>query len=140
MLRRRLRSQEHGTYVQWPNTIMPPFFTCSNSDVCPYANSIAHLSCILSRVHRKESLSNGQISIRRKQTPLRSSLFLPLLLGLEVVEKDRSLLRLLTPILDDNTGAVDNLACISLAVQHTQTSPLAQLFSVWNFDQRDLVF
>jgi hypothetical protein len=44
---------------------------------------------------------------------------LPLLFGLEVVEKDRSLLRLLTPILDDNTRAVDNLACVSLAVQHT---------------------
>jgi len=63
-----------------------------------------------------------------------------LLLGVEVVEEDRSLLRLLTPILDDNAGAVDNLACISLAVQDTQTSPLAQLFSVRNLDQGDLVF
>ena len=42
-----------------------------------------------------------------------------LLLSLEVVEEDRSLLRLLTPILDDNTRAVDNLARISLTVQHT---------------------
>jgi hypothetical protein len=42
-----------------------------------------------------------------------------LLLGLEVVEEDRPLLRLLTPILDDNARAVDNLACVSLAVQHT---------------------
>lgn len=83
---------------------------------------------------------------------------LPLLFGLEVVEKDRSLLRLLTPILDDNARAVDNFACVSLAVQHTckihqqrsnklhdpklltQTSPLAQLLSIRNFDQGDLVF
>jgi hypothetical protein len=50
---------------------------------------------------------------------LKDQPILSLLLGLEVVEKDRSLLRLLTPVLDDNTGAVDNLACISLAVQDT---------------------
>jgi hypothetical protein len=83
---------------------------------------------------------------------------LPLLFGLEVVEKDRSLLRLLTPILDDNARTVDNLARVSLAVQHTcknhqrlsnrlhdpglltQTSPLAQLLSIRNLDQGDLVF
>jgi hypothetical protein len=81
---------------------------------------------------------------------------LALLFGLEVVEEDRSLLRLLTPVLDDNTGAVNNLACVSLAVQHTystyqhrpspasqiiltQTSPLAQLLSIRNLDQGDLV-
>jgi hypothetical protein len=52
------------------------------------------------------------------QTPL-SMIFSPLLLGLEVVEKDRSLLRLLTPILDNNARAVDNLACISLTIQDT---------------------
>lgn len=79
-----------------------------------------------------------------------------LLLGLEVVEEDRALLRLLTPILDDNARAVDNLACVSLTVQHTynrseavhwssvegqltQTSPLAQLLSVGDLDQGDLV-
>jgi ribosomal 30S subunit maturation factor RimM len=42
-----------------------------------------------------------------------------LLLGLEVVEEDGSLLGLLTPILDNNARAVDNLACVSLTVQHT---------------------
>jgi hypothetical protein len=41
------------------------------------------------------------------------------LLGLEVVEEDGSLLRLLTPVFDDNAGAVDNLACIALAVKNT---------------------
>ena len=70
---------------------------------------------------------------------LHISIHFDLLLGLEVVEKDRSFLRLLTPILDDNARAVDNLACVSLAVQHTQTSPLAQLLSVRNLDQGDLV-
>ena len=44
---------------------------------------------------------------------------LSLLLGLEVVEKDGSLLRFLTPVLDDNAGAVDNLACVSFAVENT---------------------
>lgn len=41
-----------------------------------------------------------------------------LLLGLEVVEEDGALLRLLTPILDDNARAVDNLAGISLTIQN----------------------
>jgi len=39
-----------------------------------------------------------------------------LLLGLEVVEQDATLLRLLTPVLDDNARAVDNLAGVSFAV------------------------
>ena len=42
-----------------------------------------------------------------------------LLLGLEVVEEHGALLRLLTPILNDNAGAVDNLACVTLTVQNT---------------------
>jgi len=70
---------------------------------------------------------------------LRSTRVLPLLLGLEVVEKDRSLLRLLAPILDDNARAVDNLARVSLAVQHTQTRPLAQLLSIRNLQKRNRV-
>ncbi len=41
-----------------------------------------------------------------------------LLLGLEVVEQDRPLLRLLTPVLDHDAGAVDDLAGIALAVQN----------------------
>ena len=39
-----------------------------------------------------------------------------LLLGLEVVEEDGALLGLLTPVLDDDAGAVDDLAGVALAV------------------------
>jgi hypothetical protein len=39
-----------------------------------------------------------------------------LLLGLEVVEEDAALLGLLTPILDDNARAVDDLTGVTLAV------------------------
>ena len=39
-----------------------------------------------------------------------------LLLGLEVVEEDVALLGLLTPVLDDDARAVDNLAGVTLAV------------------------
>lgn len=39
-----------------------------------------------------------------------------LLLGLEVVEEDGALLRLLTPVLDDNARAVDDLAGVTLTV------------------------
>ena len=39
-----------------------------------------------------------------------------LLLGLEVVEKDGALLRLLTPVLDDDAAAVDNFSCVAFAV------------------------
>lgn len=39
-----------------------------------------------------------------------------LLLGLEVVEQDAALLRLLSPVLDDDARAVDNLARIAFAV------------------------
>ena len=39
-----------------------------------------------------------------------------LLLGLEVVEEDAALLGLLAPVLDDNAGAVDDLAGVTLAV------------------------
>jgi len=38
------------------------------------------------------------------------------LLRLEVVEKNGSFLRLLTPVLDDDAGAVDHLAGIALTV------------------------
>jgi hypothetical protein len=43
----------------------------------------------------------------------------PLLLGLEVVEEDGALLRLLTPILDNDARAVNNLAGVALTIQHT---------------------
>jgi hypothetical protein len=39
-----------------------------------------------------------------------------LLLGLEVVEKDRALLRLFTPIADDDARAVDDLAGVALTI------------------------
>jgi hypothetical protein len=39
-----------------------------------------------------------------------------LLLGLEVVEEDAALLRLLTPVLDDDARAVDDLAGVTLTV------------------------
>lgn len=39
-----------------------------------------------------------------------------LLLGLEVVEQDGALLGLLTPVLDDDARAVDDLAGVALAV------------------------
>jgi hypothetical protein len=63
---------------------------------------------------------------------------------------------LLTPVFNNNTGAADDLARVSLSVENaytlldmrdkpisedavlTQTSPLAQLLGVRNFDQRDL--
>jgi hypothetical protein len=39
-----------------------------------------------------------------------------LLLGLEVVEEDAALLGLLTPVLDDDARAVDDLAGVTLTV------------------------
>ena len=39
-----------------------------------------------------------------------------LLLGLEVVEQDRALLGLLTPVLDDDARAVDDLTGVAFAV------------------------
>jgi hypothetical protein len=62
-----------------------------------------------------------------------------LLLGLEVVEKDGPLGRLLTPVLDDDTRAVDDLARVAFPVQDTETSPLSQLLAIRDLDQRDLV-
>lgn len=86
-----------------------------------------------------------------------------LLLGLEVVEEDGALLGLLTPILDDDAGAVDDLASVALTVEDaydmllaqcrhlssppppprecrlTETGPLAELLAIRDLDQRDLV-
>ena len=39
------------------------------------------------------------------------------MLGLEVVEEDGALLRLLTPVLDNDARAVDNLARVALTVE-----------------------
>lgn len=41
-----------------------------------------------------------------------------LLRSLEVVEQDRPLLRLLTPVLDHDTGAVDHLTGVALAIEN----------------------
>lgn len=85
-----------------------------------------------------------------------------LLLGLEVVEQDGTLLRLLTPVLNHDAGAVDDLARIALTVENawqtalvycsadtaplspstgvlTETGPLAELLAIGNLDQGDLV-
>lgn len=48
------------------------------------------------------------------QTPRFGSL----LLSLEVVEKDGALRRLLTPVLDDDARAVDDLAGVALTVEN----------------------
>jgi hypothetical protein len=40
-----------------------------------------------------------------------------LLFGLEVVEEDGALLRLLTPVLDNDARAVDDLAGVALTVE-----------------------
>ena len=41
------------------------------------------------------------------------------LAGLEVLEEDVALLRLLTPVLDDDARAVDDLASVALTVEDT---------------------
>jgi hypothetical protein len=62
-----------------------------------------------------------------------------LLLGLEVVEEDAALLGLLTPVLDDNARAVDDLAGVALTVNLAETSPLAELLAIRDLDERNLV-
>jgi hypothetical protein len=62
-----------------------------------------------------------------------------LLLSLEVVEEDRALLGLLTPVLDDNARAVDDLAGVTLTVKLAETDPLAEHLSIGNLDEGDLV-
>jgi hypothetical protein len=69
-----------------------------------------------SKIHQKENvaraiancLSTTRIISRRAN----------LLLGLEVVEEDGALLRLLSPVLDDNARAVDNLAGVTFTVEN----------------------
>jgi len=62
-----------------------------------------------------------------------------LLLGLEVVEQDGTLLGLLTPVLDNDARAVDDLARIALTVEDAETGPLAELLAIGDLDQGDLV-
>jgi hypothetical protein len=87
-------------------------------------------------VEQSNQARRATASTQRHQTlPSPASL----LLALEVVQQDTALLALLTPILDNHTAAVDNLARIALTVQDTQTSPLAKLLAVGHLDERDLV-
>lgn len=62
-----------------------------------------------------------------------------LLLGLEVVEEDAALLGLLTPVLDDNARAVDDLAGVAFTVNLAETSPLAELLAIRHLDEGNLV-
>lgn len=63
----------------------------------------------------------------------------PLLLTLEVVQQHTSLLALLTPVPNNNAAAVDDLSCITLSIQHAETSPFAEHLAIRDLDQRDLV-
>lgn len=63
-----------------------------------------------------------------------------LLLGLEIIQQNASLLAFLAPVSHHHTAAVDDLAGIALPIQHTQSGPFAQLLAVRDFDQGDLVF
>jgi hypothetical protein len=81
-----------------------------------------------------------------------------LLLGLEVVEEDAALLALLTPVLDNDARAVDDLAGVALTIdlayshilapppqkkkiseKRTKTSPLAELLAIRDLDEGNLV-
>jgi len=62
-----------------------------------------------------------------------------LLLSLEVVEEDGALLGLLTPVLNDDARAVDDLAGVTLTVELAKTNPLAEELSIRNLDEGDLV-
>ncbi|KAJ6119476.1 hypothetical protein N7523_003756 [Penicillium sp. IBT 18751x] len=56
---------------------------------------------------------------------------------LEVVEEDGALLGLLTPILNDDARAVNDLAGVTLTVE--KADPLAEHLSIGNLDEGDLV-
>jgi hypothetical protein len=62
-----------------------------------------------------------------------------LLLALEIVQQNTSLLALLTPIPHNDARAVNNLPSITLTIQNAKTGPLAQLLSIGHLDERDLV-
>lgn len=62
-----------------------------------------------------------------------------LLLSLEVVQEHGTLLGLLTPVLDDDAGAVNDLAGVTLAVKLAKTNPLAEHLAIRNLDQRNLM-
>jgi len=62
-----------------------------------------------------------------------------LLLG-KVVQEHLTLLRFLAPVLDDDNRTIDDLTGISLAVDLTETSPLAELLFIGHLDEGDLMF
>lgn len=66
---------------------------------------------------QQESRICGLVYKSAPSIPFKSTSSKRLLLGLEVVEEDGSLLRLLTPVLDDNARAVDDLAGVTLTIQ-----------------------
>jgi hypothetical protein len=73
------------------------------------------------RCHRVDCVADTDRKCRRRVAKLLAVCCLVarsrrLLLGLEVVEQDAALLGLLTPVLDNNTRAVDDLAGVALAV------------------------
>jgi hypothetical protein len=63
-------------------------------------------SCLCRRMVRLRAVCCLEVARSRRR----------LLLGLEVVEQDAALLGLLTPVLDDDARAVDDLAGVALAV------------------------
>ena len=60
-----------------------------------------------------------------------------LLLGLEVVQDDGPLRRLLTPVLDHAAGAVDDLARVALPVQNTYTRWLFSITTLSRIDKKN---
>ena len=63
----------------------------------------------------------------------------PLLLTLEIIQQHTPLLTLLAPIPHHHTTAINHLPRIPLAIQHTQTRPLAQLLPIRHLDEWDFV-
>jgi hypothetical protein len=58
----------------------------------------------------------------------------------KAVQQESSLLRSLTPVLDNNNTASNNLSSIALSVKLAQSSPLTELLGIRNLDQRNLLF
>jgi hypothetical protein len=62
------------------------------------------------------------------------------LTSLKVIQQNRQSLRLLAIILDNNTRGADDLPCIALTINDTQSGPFAQFLAISNLDQVDVVF
>jgi hypothetical protein len=59
--------------------------------------------------------------------------------GLEVVQQDVQTLGFLTVVLDNDTGAADNLSGVTLSVDLGQTGPGTQDLGVGDLDEVDVV-